>query len=524
MRPRVAAAQTIKLDYPLYFARDKRIQMEYYTTTSKPSGKAADCVIVGVYDSNKLAAGAADIDAASSGAIKQAVKEGHASGKLGRTAVLTRLEGVRAPLVVVVGLGKADKFDAAKFRSALSSGVSAISRTKCRNILNTLTLEPASGSSVYYLSRHSAEVFGDVLYRFDQLKSGRKQPPMPLKKIGLAVAKRADGDKARRGAEHGDAINVGVSLAKDLGNEPPNVCTPSHLARTAQKLARNSKRLTTRVLNEAEMKRLGMGSLLSVTAGTAEPAKLIVMQYKGANKGAPVVLVGKGVTFDSGGISLKPGPAMDEMKYDMCGAASVIGAMATVAELELPINLTVVVPAVENLPGSNATVPGDIVKSMSGKTIEILNTDAEGRLILCDALTYSRRFKPAAIIDVATLTGACVIALGKHHCGLMSNSDDLADELFAAGQASGDRAWRLPLGEDYAEQLKSNFADFANIGGRDAGTITAGCFLGKFTDDMEWAHLDIAGVAWKGGDAKGATGRPVPLLAEMLLGRAGALP
>ena len=272
------------------------------------------------------------------------------------------------------------------------------------------------------------------------------------------------------------------------------------------------------------MKRLGMGSLLSVTAGAAEPAKLITIQYKGAGKDAPIVLVGKGVTFDTGGISLKPGAAMDEMKYDMCGAASVLGTMATIAALKLPINVNVVVPAVVNMPGSRATVPGDIVKSMSGQTIEILNTDAEGRLILCDALTYARRYKPAAIIDVATLTGACVIALGKHHTGLMSNDDALAENILAAGQRATDRAWRLPLGDDYAAQLKSNFADMANIGGREAGTITAGCFLGKFTDGMKWAHLDIAGVAWHSGAKKGGTGRPVPMLSELVLEQSGVLP
>ena len=278
------------------------------------------------------------------------------------------------------------------------------------------------------------------------------------------------------------------------------------------------------MLNEPEMKRLGMHSLLSVTAGTKEPARLIVMQYKGKARQAPVVLVGKGVTFDSGGISLKPGPGMDEMKYDMCGAASVIGAMAAIAKLKLPINVNVVVPAVENLPSGKATRPGDIVKSMSGKTIEILNTDAEGRLILCDALTYSRRFKPDTIIDVATLTGACVIALGHHRTAVMSNNDKLADEIVAAGIASDDRGWHMPLSDEYTSQLDSNFADLANVGGRDGGSITAGCFLSEFTDGMNWAHLDIAGTAWKSGKSKGATGRPVPMLTEILLARAGALP
>jgi leucyl aminopeptidase len=326
------------------------------------------------------------------------------------------------------------------------------------------------------------------------------------------------------GAKHGDGIVGGVSFARDLGNLPPNVCTPTYLARAAQKLAKGNGKLTTRILNESDMKRLGMHSLLSVTAGSSEPAKMIVMQYKNGGRSKPIVLVGKGVTFDSGGISLKPGPAMDEMKFDMCGAAGVLGTMATVAALELPVNLNVVVPAVENLPGSKATVPGDIVKSMSGQTIEILNTDAEGRLILCDALTYSRRFKPDVIIDVATLTGACVIALGQHHSGVMSYDDGLADEIVKAGVHASDRAWRLPLSEEYSEQLKSNFADFANVGGRDGGAITAGCFLGKFTDGLKWAHLDIAGTAWKSGQKKGATGRPVPLLSELILSRCNALP
>ena len=315
-----------------------------------------------------------------------------------------------------------------------------------------------------------------------------------------------------------------MRIAKDLGNLPANVCTPSYLARTARKLATGDGKLTTTILNEAQMKKLGMGSLLSVTAGTVEPAKLIVMKYKGAGGDAPVVLVGKGVTFDTGGISLKPGPAMDEMKFDMCGAAGVIGTMAAVAKMKLPINLYVVVPAVENMPSGQATKPGDIVTSMSGQTIEVLNTDAEGRLILCDALTYSRRFKPTAIIDVATLTGACVVALGAHRTAIMSNTAALRDEIFSAGDTSGDLGWPMPLGEEYAEQLKSNFADMANIGGPGGGAVTAGCFLGKFTDGMKWAHLDIAGTAWKTGTRKGATGRPVPMLSQLLLERSGALP
>jgi leucyl aminopeptidase len=361
--------------------------MEYFTTTSKASRRAVDCVIVGVYARNRLSVGAEDVDAASKGEIKKRIKSGDISTSIGRCTILTNVPGVKADRVAVVGLGKSGKLTATGFKKAVTAAAQAISRTKAKSVLTCLTLEAVVDSSSYYLARHTAEAVHDVLYRFTQMKSGRKKKGSPLKTIGLAVAKRSDAAKARLGAEHGEGIAAGVSLAKELGNLPANVCTPSYLARTAKKLAAGNGKLTAKVLNETEMKRLGMGSLLSVSAGSAEPAKLIVMQYKGAGSDQPVVLVGKGVTFDTGGISLKPGPAMDEMKFDMCGAAGVIGTMAAVAKMKLPINLNVVVPAVENMPSSTATKPGDIVKSMSGQTIEILNTDAEGRLILCDALT-----------------------------------------------------------------------------------------------------------------------------------------
>ena len=498
--------------------------MEYFTTTSKPSRRAVDCIIVGIYDRGKLGVAASDIDSASKGEIRRLIKSGDISSELGHCAVLTGLAGVKAARVVVVGLGKSSAFGAKQFRKAVAAAATVIAKTKAKQVLNGLTLETVAKTSRYYLARHTAEAFGEMLYRFNKMKSGRQPAASSLKKIGFAIAKQPHAAETKRGAEHGDAISSGVSLAKDLGNLPANVCTPSYLARTAKKLASGNAKLTTKVLNETEMKRLGMGSLLSVTAGTVEAAKLIVMQYKGGRGEKPIVLVGKGVTFDAGGISLKPGLGMDEMKFDMCGAASVIGVMATVAKLKLPINLVVVVPTVENMPSGTATKPGDIVKSMSGQTIEVLNTDAEGRLILCDALTYSRRFKPAAIIDVATLTGACVIALGAHRSAVMSNNDALRTELVAAGERSADFAWPMPLGEEYAEQLKSNFADMANIGGRHGGAVTAACFLEKFADGLTWAHMDIAGTAWHSGTKKGATGRPVPLLAEMLLARCHALP
>ena len=498
--------------------------MEYFTTTSNAARRAVDCVIVGIYERGKLAAGAGDIDAASRGYLKAHIKAGDVKSAAGRCVVLTGVPGVKARRVAVVGLGKSGKLDAKVFRKAVAAAIQALNGSKTKSVLNTLTLESVEGSSPYYLARYSVETLGDVLYRFTEMKSGRKKKPMALSSYGHSIAKRGDAAKAKLGAAHGDGIAHGVHVAKDLGNLPANVCTPSYLARTAKKLATGNGRLTTQILNESDMKRLGMGSLLSVTAGTVEPAKLIVMKYKGAGNAAPVVLVGKGVTFDTGGISLKPGPAMDEMKFDMCGAAGVIGTMAAVAKMKLPINLNVVVPAVENMPGSKATKPGDIVKSMSGQTIEILNTDAEGRLILCDALTYTRRFKPDTVIDVATLTGACVVALGAHRTAIMSNSDELRNEIFAAGDSAGDNGWPMPLGEEYAAQLKSNFADMANIGGPGGGAVTAGCFLGKFTDGLNWAHLDIAGTAWRSGSKKGATGRPVPMLSQLLLERSGTLP
>ncbi|WP_076982484.1 leucyl aminopeptidase [Bathymodiolus thermophilus thioautotrophic gill symbiont] len=330
-----------------------------------------------------------------------------------------------------------------------------------------------------------------------------------LQSVTFEHGKQADIDKAL-------AIVSGMALTRTLGDLPPNICTPTYLANTAQDLAKTFG-LTCEILEEAEMSKLGMGSLLSVSKGSIEPPKLISLSYNGNGNANPIVLVGKGVTFDSGGISLKPGTAMDEMKYDMCGAASVLGTMRAVVEMGLKVNLTVVVPAVENMPAHNASKPGDVVKSMSGQTIEILNTDAEGRLILCDALTYVEKYNPDVVIDVATLTGAVIMALGKHRSGLMSNDQDLADDIISASQTAFDGVWQLPLDEEYDELLKSNFADMANIGGREAGSITAGCFLARYAQNYRWAHLDIAGTAWLSGAKKGATGRPVALLTQFVL-------
>ena len=499
--------------------------MDYFTTTSAASRRTGGCIIVGIYESGTLSTAAADIDAAGGGSIRRLVRRGDLSWELGESRMLCSVEGSRADRVIFAGLGKREKFGVPEFRQAMQASVRAFKGSKLKDIVNYLTLEDVKGTSAYYLARYTVESIGSGLYDFEEMKSIRKNPKTPLKKIGMALKKRGDQASAEKGAAHADAIVVAVSLAKDLGNLPPNICTPSYLAKMAERLARQHNSIQTRVINEAGMKRLNMHSLLSVAHGSMEPAKLIVMQHKGASAGdKPVVLVGKGITFDSGGISLKPGPGMDEMKYDMCGAASVIATMAAIAKLELPINVTAVVPSCENLPSGTATRPGDIVTSMSGQTIEILNTDAEGRLVLCDAMTFARKFKPAVMIDVATLTGACVIALGHHLSAIMSNSEELAESIAAAGIAADDRGWQMPLGEEYDRQLRSNFADFANVGGREGGAITAAAFLAKFAEGLNWAHLDIAGTAWVSGSEKGATGRPVPMLTEFLLQRAGALP
>lgn len=498
--------------------------MNYVTTTRAASKLTADCLIVGLYEGGTLSRAGKDIDTAGGGWLRRLTRSGDLLAERGRVVTLQSPSGVKAKRVAVVGLGAQDGFNAIAYRKALGSALAALRGIKVKSVANGLSIEEVDSASPYMLARHTADMVGDASYRFDTMKSVRKKPVAELNKLTQIAAARGDEKSVRLGLQHGKAIAEGKSLTKDLGNLPPNVCTPSYLAKTARDLAKQHKGLQTKVLSEAEIKRLGMHSFLSVTGGTVEPAKLIVMRYAGAGRQAPVCLVGKGITFDAGGISLKPGPGMDEMKFDMCGAGTVIATIAVAAALELPINVIAVVPTCENLPSGTATRPGDIVKSMSGQTIEILNTDAEGRLILCDAITYSRRFKPETVIDVATLTGACVIALGHHRTAVMSPSETLSAELLDAGTAAEDRGWPMPVTDEYADALKSNFADFANVGGREGGAITAACFLAKFTKGLNWAHLDIAGTAWHGGSRKGASGRPVAMLSEFLLRRAKAQP
>ncbi len=493
--------------------------MQFSTKRGAPEMRATACIAVGVYADRKLSAAANALDRASQGTLHGVLHRGDMEGKLGSTLILYRVPGVAAERVLLVGLGEEADLHEREYREATRAAVKAAQETGAGTLTLCFAELRAGRRDAAWKARQVALAATECAYRFDSMKS-KKSDPRPLAHVELLTAAR-DEAAAARGLRHGAAIGAGVSLAKDLGNLPGNVCTPAFLADQAKKLAREWK-LDVEVLERKDMEKLGMGSLLSVAQGSRQPPKLIVLNYAGGpKKTKPLVLVGKGITFDTGGISLKPSPEMDEMKFDMCGAASVLGALRACAEMKLKLNVVGIIPTTENMPGGAATKPGDIVTSMSGQTIEVLNTDAEGRLILCDALTYAERFQPEAVVDIATLTGACVIALGHVASGLYSNKDALARELLAAGDEACDRAWHMPLWDDYQEQLKSNFADMANIGGRPAGSVTAACFLSRFAKKFDWAHLDIAGTAWKSGKDKGSTGRPVALLASFLMKRAG---
>ncbi len=481
--------------------------------------QVSPCLVVGVFQGPKpiLTESGKILDTATNKQVSGLLAHGDLRGDVGSTLMLYNPVGIKAKRILLLGLGKKRDLSDASFRCAVSCAAKCLNKCNIRAANFTLLDVFSAPLKMVRQARNIVEAIEESMYRYDQTKSGRKKPKS-LKRVALMTA-RSQLAKTGLGIKQGQAIANGVSYAKTISNLPGNICTPSYLARQAKKLQKTHDIKTT-ILNEAEMKSKKMGSLLSVSRGSREPAKLIVMEYKGGKRGEnPVVLVGKGLTFDAGGISIKPAAAMDEMKYDMCGGASVFGAMRAVAEMQLEVNLVGIVPSSENLPDGAANKPGDIVTSMAGKTIEILNTDAEGRLILCDALTYAERFKPAAVVDIATLTGACVIALGHHASGLFSNDEKLAKQLLAAGEASGDRAWQLPLWDDYTKQLKSDFADLANIGGRGAGAVTAACFLKQFTENYKWAHLDVAGTAWKSSGPKGATGRPVALLVEFIMNR-----
>ncbi len=492
--------------------------MEFGVKSGHPDKQRTACLIIPVYQPRKLSQAAAEIDAVSDGYLSTIIRRGDMDGKLGQTHTLHNVPGTLADRVLLVGCGKEKNLNDQTHNEIIEATAKALSQTGAMESHSFLTEIPIKNRDTSWKVRHTVMSFINQRYKFDQFKS-KKVSKKLLRKLVINVASRRDLSSGEDAILQGKAIASGVNLAKDLGNLPGNVCTPTYLAKQALQLGKTfNSTLIVEVLEEADMLALQMGSLLSVSAGSRQPAKLITLNYSGGPKGQkPVVLVGKGVTFDSGGISIKGGNAMDEMKYDMCGAASVIGTINTIAEMQLPLNVVGIIPATENLPDGLATKPGDIVTSMSGLTIEILNTDAEGRLVLCDALTYAERFDPSIVIDIATLTGACIVALGHIPSAVMGNHSPLINELISSGLQIDDRAWQLPLWDDYQHQLDSNFADIANIGGRDAGSITAGCFLSRFTKKYKWAHLDIAGTAWKSGKEKGATGRPVPLLTQYLI-------
>ena len=496
--------------------------MEFSIKSKASEKQRSSCIVIGVFEARKLAASADSFSKDTQRFLTEILARGDMDGKAGTTLLLHNVPALAAERLLLVGLGKEKEFHDKEYCAAIRTAVKALKDTGAPDATLYLTQIPVKKRNAPWRIRQAAMVARDVLYRFDRFKS-KKDEPRPLGRLTFVIEAKAREAHAILALEQGQAIAEGVALAKTLGNLPGNVCTPTCLAEEALQIARDHS-LECQILERADMEALGMHSLLSVAKGSHQPPKLIVLHYRGGKTGdKPAALVGKGITFDTGGISLKPGEGMDEMKFDMCGAASVLGTLKAVALMQLPINLTVIVPSVENMPGGAASKPGDIVTSLSGQTIEILNTDAEGRLILCDALTYAERFNPRTVIDVATLTGACVIALGHVATGLFANDDELAGELLSASTVAADRAWQMPLWDDYQEQLKSNFADMANIGGRPAGSVTAACFLSRFAKKFAWAHLDIAGTAWKSGAEKGATGRPVPLLVHFLLERAGKL-
>ncbi|BCT91820.1 putative cytosol aminopeptidase [Lysobacter helvus] len=490
------------------------MSLEFTLSSAAPAGAATDCIIVGAFADDSLAPAAQALDAASGGKLAALVARGDVSGKTGRTALLHDLPGVAAPRVLVIGLGDRAKFGTAQYLKAVGDAARALRTGPVAHALFTLSEVPVLERDAAWNIRQAIVAASHACYRYTATLGAKNKKREETGLKSMAVA----GDDAHALAQ-GKAIAAGVAFARELGNLPPNVCNPQYLGQQAREFTARFDKAECDVLGRDQMEALGMDSLLAVAQGSANEPQMVVMKWNNGGDAKPYVLVGKGITFDTGGINLKTQGGIEEMKYDMCGAATVMGTFVAAVGMQLPVNLVVVVPAVENMPDGNSYRPSDVLTSMSGKTIEVGNTDAEGRLILCDALTYAQRFEPVALVDVATLTGACVVALGKYASGLMSKHDDLANELAAAGETTFDRAWRLPLWDEYQSLLESSFADVYNIGGRWAGAITAGCFLARFAEGQRWAHLDIAGVANDEGKRGMATGRPVNLLAQWLLDR-----
>ena len=496
--------------------------MEFSVKSGSPEKQRSACIVVGVYEPRRLSPIAEQLDQISEGYISNLLRRGDLEGNPGQVLLLHHVPNVLSERVLLVGCGKERELNERQYRQIIKKTIDTLNETGSMESVCFLTEMHVKGRDTYWKVRQAVEATLASLYSFDALKSKKDEARRPLRKLVFNVPTRRELPLGESAIEHSLAISNGANLCRDVANMPPNICNPAYLADQAKELESYDK-VSVETVGEAQMAELGMNAYLAVGRGSENESIMTLINYQGGNEGdAPIVLVGKGLTFDSGGISIKPSAQMDEMKYDMGGAAGVLGAMRALAELNLPLNVIGVLAGCENMPGGRAYRPGDVLTTMSGKTVEVLNTDAEGRLVLCDALTYVERFDPELVIDVATLTGACVVALGKHASGLLSNHNPLAHELLNASEQSGDRAWRLPLWDEYQDQLDSPFADFSNLGGRDAGTITAACFLSRFTKKYHWAHLDVAGTAWvSGGANKGSTGRPDPMLTQFLMNRAG---
>jgi leucyl aminopeptidase len=490
------------------------MDLNYRLLEHAPAQIEVDCIVVAVFEDGSLSPAAQALDAASQGALRGWIEAGDVQGKPGKCALLRGLPGVAARRVLAVGAGPAGQVAPRAFLKLVGEAAKTLTQGSAHSVHVSLHELPVAGQDAAWSLQQAVLAFAHAGYRYTATRK-------PKVETGYRSVSFSGGEAQQAALARAQGIAEGIAFARELGNLPPNICNPGYLADQARAFAAAHQGLRCEVLEREQMEALGMGSLLAVARGSANPPRLIVLEYRNGGDAKPLVLVGKGITFDTGGINLKVQGGIEEMKFDMCGAATVFGSFVAAVKAGLAVNLVAVIAAVENMPDGDAYRPSDVLTSMSGQTIEVLNTDAEGRLILCDALTYAQRFEPAALIDVATLTGACVIALGKHAHGLMSKHDDLAAELLAAGETSGDRAWRLPIWDEYQVQLESAFADMANIGGKSAGAITAGCFLSRFTDGQRWAHIDIAGTAWDEGRKGMATGRPVGMLAQWMVDRAG---
>jgi leucyl aminopeptidase len=496
--------------------------VEFSVKSGSPEKQRSACIVVGVFEPRRLTAVAEQLDEISGGYISNLLRRGDLEGKPGQMLLLHHVPNVLSERVLLVGCGKERELDERQYKQIISKTIKTLNETGSMEAVCFLSELHVKGRDTYWCVRQAVEATQDSLYTFLQLKTKKGEPRRPLRKMVFNVSTRRELPIAERALEHGLAVSLGAKTTRDVANMPPNICNPLYLFEQAKLLEKEYTNLHIDSVNEKQMEGLGMHSYLAVGRGSANESIMTIMEHKGGPADQdPIVLVGKGLTFDSGGISIKPGEAMDEMKYDMGGAAGVLGAMHTISALNLPINVVGILAGCENMPDANAYRPGDILTTMSGQTVEVLNTDAEGRLVLCDALTYVERFNPELVIDVATLTGAVVVALGKHATGVFSNHNPLAHELINASEQSGDKAWRMPLWDEYQDQIESPFADMANLGGKGAGAITAACFLSRFTRKYNWAHMDIAGTAWVGGKEKGSTGRPVPMLSQFLMNRAG---